>query len=224
MNKSETIVNLAIALTKAQAEWPAIGRDATGFNNKYAPLDKVLAAVRPVLAKHELSFVQTPGTSDHIDQIVLTSMLVHSSGEFLEETMTMPVPQVGKSNAAQCYGAGLTYARRYSLEAFLGIASTEDTDGASGGQAKRKHSPHPAPVEPLPDDEQVIYEGEAGDFWANVLALIDRYTAVQHAHNAAKNLGYTAVPGTGQARLEMYRALKAEAAKRDIEEIEVEKK
>ena len=138
MNKSETIVNLAIALTKAQAEWPAIGRDATGFNNKYAPLDKVLAAVRPVLAKHELSFVQTPGTSDHIDQIVLTSMLVHSSGEFLEETMTMPVPQVGKSNAAQCYGAGLTYARRYSLEAFLGIASTEDTDGASGSKPTNK--------------------------------------------------------------------------------------
>ena len=77
---------------------------------------------------------------------------------------------------------------------------------------------------PLPDDEQVIYEGEAGDFWANVLALIDRYTHIKHAQAAAKKLGYTSVPGKAIDRLEMYRALKVEAAKRDIEEIEVEKK
>lgn len=71
---------------------------------------------------------------------------------------------------------------------------------------------------PLPDDEQVIYEGAAGDFWVNVLALIDRYTHIKHAQAAAKKLGFTVVPGTGKERLAMYRALKVEAADRDAEE------
>jgi len=215
MKRSETIVKLAAALAKAQADWPAIGKSADGYGYRYAPLDKVIAAVRPVLAKNDLSFVQMPGASELLDQIVLTSVLIHSSGEYIEETMTIPVPKVGKANAAQCYGAGLTYARRYSLESMLGIASTEDVDAGNGSGGDGEGSP-----EPLPDDELVIYEGKAKDFWVNVLALIDRYTHVKHAHAAAKKLGYETVPGKALERLEMYRHLKAEAAKRDTEEAE----
>ena len=44
--------------------------------------------------------------------------------------MVMPVPQVGKVNDAQNYGAALTYARRYALTAMLGIVADEDTDAA----------------------------------------------------------------------------------------------
>lgn len=144
MNKSESIAKLAGALAKAQSEFPVIGKDSSGYNYKYASLDKVIDAVRPVLTKNELSFVQMPGTSEHIDQISLTSMLIHSSGEYLEETMTIPVPQVGKANAAQCYGAGLTYARRYSLEGMLGITSQEDTD-ATGKAGQSKNGTEQAP-------------------------------------------------------------------------------
>jgi len=215
MKRSETIVKLAAALVNAQAEWPAIGKSADGYGYKYAPLDQVIAAVRPVLAKHDLSFVQMPGTSEHLDQIVLTTTLLHFSGEYIEETMTIPVPKVGKANAAQCYGAGLTYARRYSLESMLGIASTEDVDGGNGAGGDGVDDPGP-----LPDDEQVIIEGKGEDFWINVLALIDRYTVVHHAQAAAKKLGYTTVPGTSKARLKMYRALKAEATRRDAEDAE----
>ena len=214
MKRSDTIVKLAAALVEAQAQWPAIGKSADGYGYKYAPLDRVIAAVRPVLASNGLSFVQMPGVSEHPDQIVLTSMLMHSSGEFLEETATIPLPKVGKANEAQCYGAGLTYLRRYSLEAMLGIATGEDTDAGVAGNGHVEAQPMPA----LPDDEQVIAEGKAVDFWVNVLALIDRYTHEKHAQAAAKKLGYTVVPSTAKERLEMYRALKAEAARRDLED------
>jgi hypothetical protein len=220
MNKSETIVKLAAALVKAQAEWPVIGKDSSGHHSKYAPLDKIIAAVRPILASNDLSFVQMPGVSEHVDQIVLTSMLIHSSGEFLEEIATIPLPKVGKANEAQCYGAGLTYLRRYSLEAMLGIAATEDTDAGNGTQRSGNgQQPVDTPLDYLPEDEQIIAEGEAVNFWINVVALIDRYTVAQHAQAAAKQLGYKVVPGKALERLEMYRALREQAAKRDYDEL-----
>ena len=80
--------------------------------------------------------------------------------------------------------------------------------------------------EPLPDDEQAIYEMTAGEWMKGVIALIDRYDNAPHVKNVLKQLGYTGVPkGNGEQalkRLEMYRALKAQAAKRDLEDAEQE--
>ena len=71
----------------------------------------------------------------------------------------------------------------------------------------------------MPDDEQVIADGSAADFWVDTLALIDRYTVVQHAQAAAKKLGFKSVSKTSSAkRLEMYRALRDYAIARDAEE------
>jgi len=71
---------------------------------------------------------------------------------------------------------------------------------------------------PLADDELVIYEASAGEFFTNVVALIDRYDNVPHTQNALKQLGYTGVPRSKMKRVEMYRALKELAAQRDAEE------
>ena len=79
----------------------------------------------------------------------------------------------------------------------------------------------PAP-EPLPDDEQAIYEMPAAEWVVGVIALIDRYDNAPHVKNTLKQLGYTGVPkGNGEQalkRLEMYRALKEQAVKRDLED------
>ena len=78
----------------------------------------------------------------------------------------------------------------------------------------------PPDTGPLPDDEVVIYEGAAIDFWTDAVGLIDRYTVAQHAQAAAKKLGFKAVPKSAAKRLEMYRALRDYAATRDAEEVE----
>lgn len=77
---------------------------------------------------------------------------------------------------------------------------------------------------PLPDDEGVIMESSAVEFFTTVTALIDRYTHEKHVKNAAKQLGYDSIPGNSHERLEMYRALKAQARKRDDEDAELEAK
>ena len=81
--------------------------------------------------------------------------------------------------------------------------------------------------EPLPDDEQAIYEMSASEWMTGVIALIDRYDNAPHVKNTLKQLGYTGVPkGNGEQalkRLEMYRALKGQAAKRDADDLEAAK-
>jgi hypothetical protein len=71
---------------------------------------------------------------------------------------------------------------------------------------------------PLPDDELVVFETSGAAFLATVTRLIARYENVYATKNALRKLGYSSIPGNSQARLEMYRALKAYAAGRDAEE------
>lgn len=73
-------------------------------------------------------------------------------------------------------------------------------------------------LEPLPDDELVISETPATDFFSAVTELIARYDNVHATKNAAKKLGFTAIPKEVNGRLDMYRAIKSHAAERDAEE------
>ena len=73
-------------------------------------------------------------------------------------------------------------------------------------------------TEPLTDDELVVSETPAREFFDAVTALIDRYQNVHATKAAAKKLGFTAVPGTVTGRIDMYRAIKAHAAERDAED------
>ena len=126
MNKSESIKNLAIALSKFQGEIKNPGNTAVNpfFKSKYAPLEIVLNSVRPILSKHGLSVIQAPSTDENT--IVITTILIHESGEFIE---TEPLKLKMDKVTAQGAGSSITYARRYALSSILGIASEDDNDG-----------------------------------------------------------------------------------------------
>lgn len=131
MRTSESIKSIAAALCKFQQECESPKKSAVNphFKNKYAPLEEIIKAVTPTMVKHGLSHFQS--TSAEGDNIVVTTVLMHTSGEFIEsDPLRLPM---GKTNA-QGAGSSITYARRYSLCALLGIAAEEDDDanGASG--------------------------------------------------------------------------------------------
>lgn len=136
MNKSESIKELAAALSKAQAELPAVQFDAVNpfLKNKYASLGAIIAAARPVLAKNGLAIAQ-PTVSDG-DQVGVTTILMHSSGEYIAETFTMPTGEERGKSSAQVAGSVITYLRRYGLASMLGMYADEDGDGNS-------HEPKP---------------------------------------------------------------------------------
>lgn len=138
MNKSASITKLAEALAKAQAEMPVVKMNATNpfLKNKFADLGAVIDASRPTLAKHGLSLSQFP-TSDG-DKIGVTNVLMHSSGEWLEDTVYLSLSDEKGKSAAQVAGSVITYLRRYSWAAMLGLYADEDTDGHTGNTNGKK--------------------------------------------------------------------------------------
>lgn len=161
MTKSESITHLAAALAMAQAEMPVAVFDATNpfLKSKYASLGSVIQASRPILAKHKLSLMQFPISGPNLGLapgatgqdsgacIGVESVLTHESGEFVSERVVIPLTDEKGKTRVQCAGSTLTYLRRYSWAAILGMYSDEDSDGGSPLQA---FAPKAAPMLPPP--------------------------------------------------------------------------
>lgn len=135
---SESIGKIAAALALSQAGFGKLVADKA-VNNKdgtlrysYADLGDALETCRACLNKHEIAVVQMPAATAR-NGIEVTTMLVHSSGEWIRSTpLFMPV-----SGGAQDVGSAITYARRYSLLAMVGLAP-EDDDGRKAQDAAPK--------------------------------------------------------------------------------------
>lgn len=139
MNRSDTIGNLATALAKAQQEItnPALDSVNPHFKNRYASLAAHLAAIRTPLAKHGLTVMQAISTPP--GEVAVTTTLLHASGEFLAETVAMPMPD---RTTVQQMGSTVTYLRRYSLAAMTLIVGEEEDDGEADRHARTQQ---PAP-------------------------------------------------------------------------------
>ena len=81
------------------------------------------------------------------DYIGVESVLTHESGEFVAERILIPLTEEKGKTRVQCAGSTLTYLRRYSWAAILGMYSDEDSDGGSPLQA---FTPKAAPMLPPP--------------------------------------------------------------------------
>ena len=148
MNKSDSIAELAKALIKVQKEMPPVEKNATNpfLKNKYADLDSTIQTSIPVMAKHGLSISQFPTSAE--DKIGLVSILMHESGEWIEDTIYLPIEEDGNKavNLTQTAGKEITYLRRYAWTAILGMSTDEDTDGNGGQPSKRKSQPAKKPT------------------------------------------------------------------------------
>jgi hypothetical protein len=129
MKTSETINELATALAKAQAELVSAKKDSRGHGYNYSDLATVIEEARKVLPKHGLSFSQLVGSGD-TDRVSVNTILLHSSGQFISSEASIKIPDMRGVNDTQKAGAALSYLRRYSLQAILGMAS-EDTDAST---------------------------------------------------------------------------------------------
>lgn len=142
MEMSSEINELFEALSKAQGDLTNAARDSSSdVGYKYAQLGQMIDLCRKPLKENDLSIIQMPSAAD--ETCSLTTMVTHKSGQWLRETLTMPViiplSNAGKEtmNHGQAVGNAITYMRKYSLAGFMNIAQ-EDTDNASGeGGAKK---------------------------------------------------------------------------------------
>lgn len=150
MNKSDSIKNLAEALNKAQAEFSPAPENANNphLRNKYADLGSIIETVKPVLAKYGLSVSQL--VEGHAGEIGVSNVLMHASGEWLESYVSMPIGDAKGNNPAQIAGSIISYLRRYSLAAMLGVYAGGDDDANSVSPSNKPAQTTPAPSKPAP--------------------------------------------------------------------------
>src|SRR3974390_3160199 len=139
---SESIGTIAAALAKAQSELTnpeksLIATIRSPFPResdrtfRYASLSSGLDIVRKTLGKFEIATVQTTEIDKDAGLIRLTTVLAHTSGEWVSSDW--PVCPVSETATPHRMGAALTYARRYALFTLVGIAGEDDLDAPDVG-------------------------------------------------------------------------------------------
>lgn len=142
MRTSEQINEIAGALAKAQGEIrnPHKSKDNPHFRSKYADIADGLEIARPVLSKHGICIMQ-PTEIMEDGLVIMRTRLAHTSGQWIEGTYP-----VGRLTKHTDLGACMTYAKRQSLFALIGIAGdTDDSDGADTGTADMSSAKPAAP-------------------------------------------------------------------------------
>jgi hypothetical protein len=143
---SPNIGKLTSGLHAAQAHFNGVAKDSKNphFKNNYASLEAVVDTAKGPLQEAGLAFTQAPGVI--VDgAIEITTMLMHTSGEWLRSTLHVPLSK----KDAQGVGSAITYGCRYALMATLGLPPVDD-DGE-------------AAVKPEPKREDGVPRGARSD-------------------------------------------------------------
>jgi len=127
------------ALLNLQQDAPELTKDSKNphFGNKYVSLDALMSAVRPLLNKHGLVLVQAPSHLPDGSPALRTIISHPATDDGLDVSL---MPLVLDKPTPQAQGSAITYARRYSIMALLGLVGDEDDDGnrASGRTQAKK--------------------------------------------------------------------------------------
>ena len=136
MNKSESIGKLAEALAKAQGVIEGAKKDSANpfFKSKYADLASVWEVIRKPLADNGLAVIQTSIPDAEHDIVAIETTLVHSSGEWVSGVMAVKLAKTDP----QALGSCVSYLRRYSISALLGVYQEDDDAEATVREKPQK--------------------------------------------------------------------------------------
>ena len=157
MQTSQETTQLFKAMIEAAPDVQSISKSKQGYGYKYATLDSLIDMLRSALPKHGIWFIQTPTCDEK--RIRLTTRVIHTSGEWMEECIEVPNIDnalSGKVNDVQKAGAAITYLRRYTLSSVFGVASDEDVDGNvnTRQQLEVKRQVQPVQTTPQPPKQK----------------------------------------------------------------------
>jgi len=151
---SESVVELSKALVSVQEELQNPKRTTKAHRYKYAKLEEVINVTKIPLTSNGLSIIQAPSAKNC--EVYVTTRIQHTSGEYMESTLTMYLPEKSQ-NMSQEVGKCITYARRYSLAGMLNIEQ-EDDDAKSATQSKPKALPVKKSTKKQQEQQDILQE------------------------------------------------------------------
>jgi hypothetical protein len=138
-------LNLYQKLAKIRKAVEVLQKDATGYGYRYVTDAEILSKISGLMEQYQVSLVPaiegepevTPypytrtksGKTEDVYEIIVQSRIVYHwiNNVNPDEKLSVPWFFVGQqADAAQAFGAGLTYSYRYFLLKFFGIATVED--------------------------------------------------------------------------------------------------
>lgn len=154
------ISHLVGALAKAQLQFKPVLKDTTNphYGNRYADLASVIAATQEALANNGLVVIQLTKVDIPSQRAGVRTILAHSSGQTIENELLLPATMQSRLDA-QSIGSALTYARRYSLQAILGVSAEEDDNAEAAIKSSHQIRPSVATnklKEAANRDEEVV--------------------------------------------------------------------
>lgn len=149
MNQSESINELATALSKAQGELKnsALDKKNSFRGNDYSSLTAVWGVCRDPLSKNGLSVTQCPFINN--EWTCLETTLLHTSGQWMKSTV-----QISRIEAKmEDFGKAMTYARRYALCCIVGVSPSEEEEDDGAAEASGKTKPKEEPRQTINKDQ-----------------------------------------------------------------------
>ena len=146
------------AIHRVQKELPKLHKDSENpdFKSKYISLNALMDAVLPVLNRNGLVWVTAPTYSE--GKAALNYRLIFAEVEDAELEGTMFLETAKDDPQGQ--GSGITYARRYSLEAVLGLTATVDDDGNAATESRRRQEQARGTVQYLTEDQRISMDNQ----------------------------------------------------------------
>jgi ERF superfamily len=163
-SRSPSISKLVTALAKAQGKFKSAMKESSNplYTSKYADYNSCIEATQEALAEFDLAVVHFPvqETRDGLLWAGVTTLIAHSSGEWMDNTILMPVvrQQKGSRDWAQSIdphsvGSAITYATRFAYQSILRLGREDDDGNAAQATAGAKIAAQHAPSSkgPWPD-------------------------------------------------------------------------
>jgi len=139
------IGELAKALSAAQGQLSTAKKKSTNphFKSKFADLSEVWEACRAALSKNKIAVIQCPQFSEKCDYLETT--LVHESGEYMVSRMVLK----NAKGDMQGLGSSISYAKRYSLAAMVGVTSEDEDDDGNAASLPQPAQAKPSATTPM---------------------------------------------------------------------------
>ena len=104
-------------------------------NGKYAKWEDIQEAILPVTSK--FGFAVTHKTRVEADRVIVTCIVRHRDGHQDQTELPLPLDTSGSKNNVQAVGSSVSYGKRYTASALLGIRVDGDDDDGNKAQGKK---------------------------------------------------------------------------------------
>lgn len=110
------------------------------FKSKYVALPKMIKTLKPIMQKHGFILSQPTDVANTQTGIVnvVFSTIVHAKTGLSDTAKLALSPELIKDGSMQGLGGAITYARRYTLSALLGIEEADDDGNVASGKVVKR--------------------------------------------------------------------------------------